>query len=96
VVRDLPAPIDLNDRDVARRQDMFAIRIQAQSVNRRVFEQPDFVRCPRPSPIGERGHGGQRVRIIDSSELSDDDRKVTQFGSRRFSFAASLTVFVKQ
>ena len=44
VKRNLAAAIDLHDRNVSGREQMFLARIEAERENRWVFAEPDFVR----------------------------------------------------
>ena len=43
VVGDLPAAIDVDDGDVARRQHVLALRVHAHREHGRMLEQPDLV-----------------------------------------------------
>src|SRR5690606_609064 len=73
VIRHLPAPVDLHDRDIAGREHVRAVRVQSEREDRRMLDEPDLVGGLGGAPLRECPHLVPDRLERPATEVADDD-----------------------
>ncbi len=74
MIGDLPAAIDLDHRNVARRKDVLAFRVEPQGKDGRMLEQPDLVRSGGIALVGEALHRAPGGLVGHEPEVTNERR----------------------
>ena len=72
MIGNLSAAIDLNDRDVARRQQVFGLCVEPQCEHAVMVTEPDLVRCGLSTSIGEILHRPPDGLVHLAAEFAND------------------------
>ena len=68
----LAAPVDGDDGDVPRRQQMAAVGVHAEREDGLVLQRPDLVGRLGPALVGETLHAAPDRLVVDPAEPPDD------------------------
>lgn len=82
VIGDLPAAIDLDHRNVARREDVLALGVESQGKHGRMLEQPDLVGGGGGALVREALHRAPRGLVRHEPEVTNERRNAQAESAR--------------
>ena len=75
VIGHLAAAIDLQNRNIPRRNEVRAARVHPEREDGRMLEKPDLIRALGTALGGEGLHRAPGGFVVDASEMADDGRR---------------------